>query len=82
MTTWLSTLITETPEDGCNIAIKLARAAIKLTQLDASVREKMRPEYAHDFDAPIASSQVVATHFATVAAVNGYWRYAPRRKLH
>lgn len=44
-----------------------------MTQPDAEVREKLRPVYAEDTDALIASSQVVATHFATVAAANGYW---------
>jgi hypothetical protein len=74
MTTWLPTLITKIPEEGYELAVKLARVAIKMTQPDASIREKLRPEYAGDFDALIASSQVVATHFATVAAANGFWR--------
>lgn len=74
MTTWLPTLITKTPEEGYELAVKLARVAIKMTQPDANIREKLRPEYAGDFDALIASSQVVATHFATVAAANQYWR--------
>jgi hypothetical protein len=74
MTTWLPTLITKTPEEGYELAVKLARVAIKMTQPDASIREKLRPEYAGDFDALIASSQVVATHFAAVAAANGFWK--------
>ncbi|WP_323005324.1 hexameric tyrosine-coordinated heme protein [Pseudorhodobacter sp.] len=73
MTTWLPTLITATPEEGYNLAVKMARVAVKMTQPDAEVREKLRPVYANDADALIASSQVVATHFATVAAANGYW---------
>ncbi|WP_108483034.1 hexameric tyrosine-coordinated heme protein [Oceaniglobus ichthyenteri] len=73
MTTWLPTLITKTPEEGYELAVKLSRVAIKMTQPDAAIREKLRPEYAQDSDALIASSQVVATHFATVAAANGYW---------
>lgn len=71
---WLPSLITKTPEEGYALAVKMARVAIKMTQPDASIREKLRPEYAGDFDALIASSQVVATHFATVAAANNYWR--------
>ena len=74
MTTWLPSLITATPEDGYNLAVKLARVAVKLTQPDAAVRDKLRPVYAEDANALIASSQVVATHFATVAAANNYWR--------
>lgn len=74
MTTWLPSLITATPEDGYNLAVKLARVAVKLTQPDAAARDRMRPEYAEDATALIAASQVVATHFATVAAANGYWK--------
>ena len=74
MTTWLPTLKTATPEAGYELAIKMARVAIKMTQPDAAVRDKLRPVYAEDADALIASSQVVATHFATVAAANDYWR--------
>ncbi|MCT2541181.1 hexameric tyrosine-coordinated heme protein [Sedimentimonas flavescens] len=74
MTTWLPTLKTATPEEGYNLAVKLARVAVKLTQPDPAVRDRLRPEYAEDSGALIAVSQVVATHFATVAAANGYWR--------
>ncbi len=74
MTTWLPSLITATPAEGYELAIKLSRYAVKLTQPDAAMRDKLRPEYAEDADALIAVSQVVATNFATVAAANGYWR--------
>jgi len=76
MTPWLPTLITPTPQEGYDLAVKLSRVAIKLTQPDAAVRDRMRPDYAEDADALIAVSHVVATHFATVAAANGYWRDA------
>lgn len=76
MTDWLPTLMTKTPEAGYALAVKLSRVAIKMTQPDAAIREKLRPEYAENYDALIASSQIVATHFATVAAANGYWRDA------
>ena len=74
MSDWLPTLQTATPEEGYDLAIKLARVAVKATQPDASMREKLRPEYAEDAGALIAVSQVVATHFATVAAANDYWK--------
>ncbi|GAB2209229.1 hexameric tyrosine-coordinated heme protein [Roseibium sp. ROS1] len=74
MSNWLPTLITATPEEGYDLAVKLARVAVKATQPDAVVRERLRPEYAEDADSLIAVSQVVATHFATVSAANNYWR--------
>ncbi|MCL3881077.1 hexameric tyrosine-coordinated heme protein [Marivita sp. GX14005] len=74
MSQWLPTLITDTPQEGYELAVKLSRMTVKLTQPDAEARDKMRPEYAEDADSLIAVSQVVATHFATVAAANGYWK--------
>lgn len=74
MSDWLPSLQTTTPQEGYDLAVKLARVAVKLTQPDAAVRDRLRPQYAEDSDALIAVSQVVATHFATIAAANGYWR--------
>lgn len=74
MANWLPTLRTATPEEGYDLAIRLARVAVKATQPDAAVRDRLRPEYAEDAEALIAVSQVVATHFATVAAANDYWK--------
>ena len=65
---------TNSGTEACELAVKMARAAIRMTQPDAAVRDRLRPVYAEDADALIASSQVVATHFATVAAANNYWR--------
>lgn len=74
MDNWLPTLITATPTEGYNLAVKLSRMTIKLTQGDAEVRDRLRPDYAENADSLIAVSDVVARHFATVAAANGYWR--------
>ena len=46
MDNWLPSLITPTPGEGYDLAIKLARVAVKKTQPDAAARERMRPEYA------------------------------------
>ena len=73
MTSWLPTLITATPEDGYQLAIKLSRMAVKATQPDAAVREKLRGEYEQDAQALLAVSHTVSVNFATVAAANGYW---------
>lgn len=70
---WLTTLITPDPQSGYDLAVKLARMAVKMTQPDAASREAMRAVYAEDSDALIAVSAVVATHFQTVAAANDYW---------
>lgn len=72
--TWLPSLIVATPQEGFELAIKLARVGVKYTQPSAEVREKLRPIYDEDANALIASSQVIAIHYQTVAAANGYWR--------
>ncbi|QAA81001.1 hypothetical protein EI546_04325 [Aequorivita sp. H23M31] len=69
-----NSLITSTPEEGRQLAVKMARLVIKVTQPDAEIREKLRPEYAEDPAMLIAVGQVVATEFATIAAANNYWR--------
>ena len=77
MENWLPSLETTTPTEGYDLAVKLSRMAVKMTQPDAAERERMRPEYVGDSDALIAVSQVVAVHFATIAAANDYWRMMP-----
>jgi len=76
MDNWLPSLVTATPSEGYDLAVKLARIAVKKTQPDAAVRDRLREVYAVDANALIAVSQVVATHFATIAHANNHWRDA------
>lgn len=71
---WLASLITETPEDGFALAVKMSRMGVKTTQPDVEVLHKLRPIYANDADSLTAASQVIAINFQTVAAANNYWR--------
>lgn len=70
---WLPTLKTNTPEEGYELAVKLARKAVGMTQPDENVRKKLRPDYANNADSLTLASQVVAINFQTVAAANNYW---------
>lgn len=72
--TWLTTLQTETPQQGFELAIKLSRMGVKYTQPSAESRDKLRRVYENDADSLIASSQVVAINYQTVAAANNYWK--------
>ncbi|MFC3211548.1 hexameric tyrosine-coordinated heme protein [Planomicrobium okeanokoites] len=74
MADWLTSLQTETPQQGFELALLLARKGVAYTQTSAEVRERLRPEYAENADSLTMASQVVAIHFQTVAAANGYWR--------
>jgi len=69
-----NTLITETPEEGRALAMKMARLIIKATQPDADVRSRLRNIYAEDPMMLIAIGQTVATEFATIAQANNYWK--------
>ena len=69
-----NTLITATPEEGRQLAVKMSRLIIKATQPDAEIREKLRPVYAEDAAMLIAIGQTVAIEFSTIAAANNYWR--------
>lgn len=71
---WLTSLITETPQEGFELAITLSRRGVKYTQPDTDVLHKLRPVYANDADSLTAASQVIALNFQTVAAANNYWR--------
>lgn len=72
--TWLTSLITDTPQEGFELAITLSRRGVKYTQPDVDVLHKLRPEYANSADSLTAASQVIAVNFQTVAAANNYWR--------
>lgn len=69
-----NSLITATPEEGRQLAVKMSRLIIKVTQPNAEMREKLRPVYAEDAAMLIAIGQTVAIEFATIAAANNYWR--------
>lgn len=71
---WLPTLITETPEQGFDLAMTIARKAVTTTQTDKTTLHALRPNYSHDPQSLIDVSGVVAAYFSTIAAANDYWR--------
>ncbi|HMR46181.1 MAG TPA: hexameric tyrosine-coordinated heme protein [Bacteroidia bacterium] len=71
---WLPSLITKTPQEGRELAIKMARKSIAAIQTNPEVRKKLRDDYASDTKQLIASANVVALEFQTVAAANNYWK--------
>lgn len=74
MEPWLTTLQTQTPQEGFELAITLARKGVGYTQTSPEVRAELRGGYAHNADTLTAASHVVAVNFQTVAAANNYWR--------
>lgn len=70
----LESLITATPEEGRELAAKLARRLIAAIQTDPEIRKALRSEYANDTSQLIASAQVIAIEFQTIAMANYYWK--------
>lgn len=71
---WLPTLATRTPQEGFELALKLARKGVAETQPSAEVRGQLRASYSQDTAQLIHASHVVAVHFQTIASANGWWR--------
>lgn len=71
---WLKSLLTATPQEGRELAIKMARKTIAAIQTDPEVRKRLRKEYAEDTKQLINTASVVALEFQTIAAANNYWK--------
>lgn len=74
MESWIKSLKTETPQEGFELAIKLAQKGVEYTQPSVDIRKKLRPKYSKNADSLISASQVISIHFQTVAAANNYWK--------
>ena len=71
---WLESLLTATPQEGRELAIKMARKTIAGIQTDPDTRKKLRNDYATDTLQLIQSANVVAIEFQTIAKANNYWK--------
>jgi len=71
---WLETLITKTPQEGRELAIKMARKSIAAIQTDSEIIKKLRNDYANDTAQLIASANVIAIEFQTIAQANNFWK--------
>lgn len=71
---WLKSLLTKTPQEGRELAIKMARKSIAAIQTDPEVRKKLRKDYAEDTAQLIVSANVIAVEFQTIAKANNYWK--------
>ena len=71
---WLNPLLTDPPQEGRELAIKMARKSIAAIQTDPEVRKRLRKDYAEDTAQLISIASVIALEFQTIAAANNYWR--------
>ncbi len=69
-----NSLLTDTPEEGRQLAMLIARHTVHNIQPDLDELKKGRPDYSSNPDSLTAAAQVVAIEFQTIAAANNYWR--------
>lgn len=60
---WLTSLITETPQEGFELTMTLSRRGGKSTQSDPEVLHRLRADYANDVNGLTTASQVIAINF-------------------
>ncbi|NLY62289.1 MAG: peroxidase [Erysipelothrix sp.] len=68
MSTWLPSLITETPEEGYELAILMSRKGVGYIQPNPEIKKQLREVYEYNADSLTAASQVIAINFQTVVA--------------
>lgn len=74
MDTWITSLKTDTPQEGFELAIKLSQMGVVYTQPSEAVRKRLRPVYSNNANSLIGVSHIIATNFQTVAVANNYWQ--------
>lgn len=74
MEDWITSLQTDTPQKGFELAIVLAQKGVMYTQPSAEIRAELRKVYSTNPNSLIMASHVVANYFQTVAAANNYWK--------
>jgi len=72
---WLPTLNTETPQEGFELAVKLSRLAVMVSQSCDNDRQEARSMQANDASQLIGAAHVIALNFQTIAAANDWWRH-------
>lgn len=61
-------LMTRTPMEGRELAIKLSRRSLTAIRTDSRTQEKFRSDHATD------TAQLIAVEFQIIAAANNYWK--------
>jgi hexameric tyrosine-coordinated heme protein (HTHP) len=69
-----ASLVTDTPEDGCALAVKWVANVMQSTQSEADTLNTRRLDWATRPGCSIAASQILAIAFRIIAAANNDWR--------
>ncbi len=71
---YMPSLITDTPYEGRQLAIKIVRKTIGTIQTDSAAKHRVRAKYAEDPVLLMNAAELVAIEFKTIAIANDYWR--------
>ena len=69
-----ASLVTDTPEDGCALALKLVGHVMHSTQSEADAVNIRGLDWPTRPGSSIAAGQILAIAFRIIAEVNNYWR--------
>jgi hexameric tyrosine-coordinated heme protein (HTHP) len=73
---WLPSLETRSPQEGIELAVKLSRLGMMLSQSSNDMRKESRAAQKSSRAQCIAAAHVIALNFQTIAAANDWWRNA------
>ena len=71
---YMPSLITATPYEGRQLAIKIVRKTIGTIQTDTAAKHRVRAKYTEDPALLMNAVELVAIEFKTIAIANDYWR--------
>jgi Hexameric tyrosine-coordinated heme protein (HTHP) len=73
---WLSTLSTNTPQEGFELAVKLSRLAVMVAQSYDNDSQRARSMQRDGASQLAGAAHVIALNFQTIAAANDWWRHS------
>jgi hypothetical protein len=71
---YMPSLITKTPLEGRELAMKMVRKTIGTIVRDPKVKMAVRQKYIDNPQLLMYSAELVAIEFKTIAIANNYWR--------
>ena len=71
---WLPTIETDSPQEGIELAVKLSRLGMMLSQSSNHSDKESRATKNLSPALLIAAAHVIALNFQTIAAANNWWR--------
>jgi hypothetical protein len=70
----VSTLLTDTPQQGFDLAARVSWEMVKVVQPSKEMRERVLAIYGDDAEYVLKACQIIAANFQMIAVANDYWR--------